>query len=381
MERKKVKSILFIVACAILLYLGLQNIGVVFGAVQFIIRILSPFIIGLCVAFVVNVLMRALEEHVFAFMGRSKKKFVRALKRPVSLILSILIILGMIAFLIGMIFPEIQKTVETIIYSMPSYILKVQNWLKSLESTISLPWEISSEIDWTKATSAITTYLQEHGTTIFNTTINVTTSVFSGLFNFVLGFVLAIYLLVQKEKIGGQFKRLMYAYIKKERVDKLLRVLSLAQNSFSKFVTGQLTEAVIIGVLCFIGMLIFSMPYATLISTVIAFTALIPMIGAFIGTALGALLILMVSPIEALWFVVFIIVLQQIESNLIYPRVVGKSIGLPGIWVLSAVTLGGGLMGIFGILISVPICSVIYTLLSEAVEKRQKKKRAEGEDV
>ena len=236
-----------------------------------------------------------------------------------------------------------------------------------------------SDINWTKAVSAVTSYLQEHGASIFNTTIGVTTSVFVGLFNFILGFVFAIYLLMQKEKIGGQFKRLLYAYIKKERVDKFLSVMSLAQNAYSRFVTGQLTEAVIIGVLCFIGMLIFSMPYATLISTLIAFTALIPMIGAFIGTAVGALLILMVDPIKALWFIVFIIVLQQFESNLIYPRVVGKSIGLPGIWVLTAVTIGGSLFGILGILLSVPLCSVIYTLLSNAIEKRLQKKRESGE--
>ena len=379
LERKKTKTILLIITFTILLYLGLQNIGVVAEAVKFLVRLLSPFIIGLCIAFIVNVLMRALEERVFAFMGRSKRRFVRKLRRPLCLVLSVLIILGMIAFLLIMIVPEIQRTVQTIANSMPTYIVEAQNWVNSMADRLELPWEIVSDINWTKAVSAVTSYLQEHGASIFNTTIGVTTSVFVGLFNFILGFVFAIYLLMQKEKIGGQFKRLLYAYIKKERVDKFLSVMSLAQNAYSRFVTGQLTEAVIIGVLCFIGMLIFSMPYATLISTLIAFTALIPMIGAFIGTAVGALLILMVDPIKALWFIVFIIVLQQFESNLIYPRVVGKSIGLPGIWVLTAVTIGGSLFGILGILLSVPLCSVIYTLLSNAIEKRLQKKRESGE--
>ena len=376
LERKKTKTILLIITFTILLYLGLQNIGVVAEAVKFLVRLLSPFIIGLCIAFIVNVLMRALEERVFAFMGRSKRRFVRKLRRPLCLVLSVLIILGMIAFLLIMIVPEIQRTVQTIANSMPTYIVEAQNWVNSMADRLELPWEIVSDINWTKAVSAVTSYLQEHGASIFNTTIGVTTSVFVGLFNFILGFVFAIYLLMQKEKIGGQFKRLLYAYIKKERVDKFLSVMSLAQNAYSRFVTGQLTEAVIIGVLCFIGMLIFSMPYATLISTLIAFTALIPMIGAFIGTAVGALLILMVDPIKAL---LFIIVLQQFESNLIYPRVVGKSIGLPGIWVLTAVTIGGSLFGILGILLSVPLCSVIYTLLSNAIEKRLQKKRESGE--
>jgi len=379
LERKKTKTILFIITFTILLYLGLQNIGVVAGAVQFLVRLLSPFIIGLCIAFIVNVLMRALEERVFTFMQRSKRKLVRKMRRPLCLVLSILIILGMIAFLLIMIVPEIQRTVQTIASSMPTYILEAQNWVNSMAEKLGLPWEIVSDINWSKAVSAVTSYLQEHGASIFNTTIGVTTSVFVGLFNFILGFVFAIYLLMQKEKIGEQFKRLLYAYIKKERVDKFLSVMSLAQNVYSRFVTGQLTEALIIGVLCFIGMLIFSMPYATLISTLIAFTALIPMIGAFIGTAIGALLILMVDPIKALWFVVFIIVLQQFESNLIYPRVVGKSVGLPGIWVLAAVTIGGSLFGIGGILLSVPLCSVLYTLLSNAIENRLRKKRENDE--
>ena len=323
--------------------------------------------------------MRALEERVFTFMQRSKRKLVRKMRRPLCLVLSILIILGMIAFLLIMIVPEIQRTVQTIASSMPTYILEAQNWVNSMAEKLGLPWEIVSDINWSKAVSAVTSYLQEHGASIFNTTIGVTTSVFVGLFNFILGFVFAIYLLMQKEKIGEQFNRLLYAYIKKERVDKFLSVMSLAQNVYSRFVTGQLTEALIIGVLCFIGMFIFSMPYATLISTLIAFTALIPMIGAFIGTAIGALLILMVDPIKALWFVVFIIVLQQFESNLIYPRVVGKSVGLPGIWVLAAVTIGGSLFGIGGILLSVPLCSVLYTLLSNAIENRLRKKRENDE--
>ena len=174
MERKKTKTILFIITFTILLYLGLQNIGVVAGAVQFLVRLLSPFIIGLCIAFIVNVLMRALEERVFTFMQRSKRKLVRKMRRPLSLVLSILIILGMIAFLLIMIVPEIQRTVQTIASSMPTYILEAQNWVNSMAEKLGLPWEIVSDINWSKAVSAVTSYLQEHGASIFNTTIGVT---------------------------------------------------------------------------------------------------------------------------------------------------------------------------------------------------------------
>ena len=195
----------------------------------------------------------------------------------------------------------------------------------------------------------------------------------------VLGIVFAIYLLAQKENLGRQTKKSIRAIFGEERAKKIVDFSSLTNSVFTKFVTGQLTEACIIGVLCFIGMLIFGMPYAGIISILVGFTALIPIFGAFIGTGIGAFLILLENPLKAIWFVIFIIVLQQLEGNLIYPRVVGKSVGLPGIWVLAAVTIGGGLFGVMGMLFSVPICSVLYVMFREYVNRKSKEYQQEYE--
>ena len=195
--------------------------------------------------------------------------------------------------------------------------------------------------------------------------------------NFVIAFAFSIYVLAQKETLKRQSLKVLRAVMKPEKLQKLLELLELSNRTFTNFITGQLTEAVIIGALCFVGMTIFGMPYAPAISVLVGFTALIPVFGAFIGTAVGAFLILLVKPIQALWFIVFIIVLQQFEGNLIYPKVVGKSVGLPGIWVLVAVTVGGSAMGVMGMLISVPVCSILYTVSRQAVNDRLKIKNIE----
>ena len=205
---------------------------------------------------------------------------------------------------------------------------------------------------------------------MLDTTVTVTTSIVSAIVNVVLGVVFAIYLLAQKENLIRQTNKVVHTIFKSEVADRLERLAKLVHSVFTKFVTGQLTEAVIIAVLCFIGMLIFRMPYAGMVSVLIGFTALIPMFGAFIGTAIGAFLILFESPVKAIWFVVFIIILQQLENNLIYPKVVGKSVGLPGIWVLCAVTIGGSAFGILGMLFSVPICSVMYVLFKNYINRK-----------
>ena len=207
--------------------------------------------------------------------------------------------------------------------------------------------------------------LKDGGTMLFNTTASVTASIVTAVMNFVIAFAFSIYVLAQKETLKRQSLKVLRAVMKPEKLQKLLELLELSNRTFTNFITGQLTEAVIIGALCFVGMTIFGMPYAPAISVLVGFTALIPVFGAFIGTAVGAFLILLVKPIQALWFIVFIIVLQQFEGNLIYPKVVGKSVGLPGIWVLAAVMIGGHVDGVVGMLLGVPVCSVIYALLQD----------------
>ncbi len=376
LNKKNVKVILLIISASILLLWGLNHLDFVLSIIGGAFSVIAPFIVGLCLAFIFNVLLRPLEGLWDKIFKKKKKtKLILKLKRPVCLVLSILIIMAVIFILLFMIIPEITRTVSTIASSVPSYLEKIEAWWIQLKEllehySIVLP---AFDLDFNKIAETLTNFLKTSG--LINKTVDITGSIFSGIFNMVLGLVFSIYILASKEKLGANTKKTLLAFLPKEKVEKAVDLAALSNKTFTNFITGQLTEAVIIGILCFIGMLIFRMPYALTISVLVAFTALIPVFGAFIGTAIGAFLILMVEPIKALWFIIFIIVLQQIEGNLIYPKVVGKSVGLPGIWVIIAVTVGSGLFGVLGMLLSVPVVSVLYTVIKEFINKRLKLKK------
>lgn len=354
-----------------------QKIGsVISGAIS----LLSPFIIGFCMAYVVNLLLRPLERFWMWIWHKAKRqKIVSKIKRPLCLTLSFLIVLGVIFAIVFMIIPALKDTVVSFANKVPQYAKTVEGWYYAIVDffenyNFELP-EISLDID--KVTDFAKNIISNYGSSVLDTTVNVTASIVSAVVDIVLGFVFAIYLLAQKEKLGNQIRRTVTAILGPERSKRVVDFTALTNSVFTKFVTGQFTEACIIGVLCFIGMSIFKMPYAGIISILVGFTALVPIFGAFIGTGIGAFLILLENPIKAVWFVVFIIVLQQLEGNLIYPRVVGKSVGLPGIWVLAAVTIGGGLFGVLGMLFSVPICSVLYVLFRNFVNKKNQEYKPE----
>ena len=355
-----------------------QKIGAVIGGA---ISLLSPFIIGFCMAYVVNLLLRPLERFWMWIWHKAKRqKLICKIKRPLCLTLSFLVVLGVIFAIVFMIIPALKDTVVSFANKVPQYAKTVESWYYALVDFLEnynfeLP-EISLDIN--KITDFAKSVISNYGSNVLDTTVNVTTSIVSAIVDIVLGLVFAIYLLAQKEKLGNQTRRAATAILGPERSKRVVDFTALTNSVFTKFVTGQLTEACIIGVLCFIGMSIFKMPYAGIISILVGFTALVPIFGAFIGTAVGAFLILLESPIKAVWFVVFIIILQQLEGNLIYPRVVGKSVGLPGIWVLTAVTVGGGLFGVLGMLFSVPICSVLYVLFRNFVNKKNQEYKPEA---
>lgn len=373
LDKNKIKKILLIITISILIFTGVQQFDKVTVGVRYIFGILSPFIIGICIAFIVNVPLKIIEERVFGFLNKKNYKIWNSMRRGVCLLLSFALVIGLIFFVAFIIIPQCSDSVDMLVKNIPSYISNIQNFILRFCERFSI--DLSNiNFDWASFGNKITDFFQHQSAIFINTTVGVTSSIFSGIVDFVIGFAFSIYILAQKEKLGFQFKKLFYAYIEKNKVDKGLDLIYMTSDTFEKFVKGQFTEAIIIGVLCFIGMIIFRMPYAPMISVLVGFTALIPVFGAFLGTAVGAFLILMVDPLKAVWFVVFIIVLQQLEGNLIYPKVVGTSVGLPGIWVLVAVTLGGSLGGVFGMLLSVPICSIIYSLLKKSVFQRLKKK-------
>ena len=358
-----------IVVGAVLLYWALQNLQPIWVFLGKSFHLLLPFIIGLSIALILNLPMQALERLLPA-------KWSSKLRRLISLGLTVLLMLVLILMVLLTIIPEIGRTLETLLAMLPGFVEKVTAWGKQLsaKSPNLGAWLSRMDLNWDNIGNSVFNFLKNSLTNLMNSTINLAKSIFSGVVQFFLGAVFAVYLLLQKENLARQTKRTLSAFLPKPQADHLINLSALVSQTFTKFISGQFTEAVILGLMFFIAMLLFRFPYALVISVLVTFTALIPIFGAFIACVIGALLILVSSPVQAFWFIVLFLALQQIEGNLIYPRVVGRSVGLPPIWVLAAVMIGGGLMGITGMLISVPLCSVFYVLLRELVNERLAKK-------
>ncbi len=364
---------LFAIFVAIWGVCHLSSLIAVFGA---LLSLIVPIIAGGCIAFILNIPLRLFERVWIKWFGTRAKK----LRRAVCLIITLLFFAAIIALLLGLILPQMWKTVENIADHIPNYITKARGWYASLAGFLTRfsvtlpPLNINTEDIMAK----VGAFVADNSHHIIDTSVNIATTAFSAVFDTVVSFVIAIYILLQKEKLSVQAKKLLYSILSEKNTERALAFARLSEKTFSGFVTGQLTEAFIIGILCFVGMLIFKMPYAPLISVMVGVTALIPIFGAFIGTGIGAFLILFESPFKALMFVVFIIVLQQLEGNIIYPRVVGSQVGLPGLWVLIAVTVGSE-FGVFGMLISVPIASLLYSVTRQIVNARIREKGLEEE--
>jgi len=372
LDKKNIKKILLIITFSVILFLGIQNIGVVFYAVKNFFGVLKPFVLGICFAFILNVFLKLIEEKVFSFLNKKNNKIWNKCKRPLCILLSLALIIGVIFIIMFLFVPELRKTFDIIKNNFPYYMELVKLWFEELMVTLNISSDILTYIEtgWDSLVGSVMSFLQDASLNFLNTTVTVTTSIVSAVANVILALFFSLYTLSQKEKLLSQSKTVISAYLPEKRAQRVFYIGELSNKVFSNFVSGQLTEALLLGLLCFLGMTIFKMPYASMISVLVGFTALIPLFGAFIGTAIGAFLILMVSPIKALWFIIFIIVLQQIEGNFIYPKVVGNSVGLPSIWVFSAIILGSRMFGVAGMLISVPVCSVLYSIFKEHVSAR-----------
>ena len=333
-----------------------------------IIGIISPFIIGIAIAFVLNLIMVIFEEKIFSFLDNKKYIKYSKFKRPLSVALTFIVVFVVILGLISFIIPQLIDSISTLTDAVPTY-------MKSFETLIS-KYVSNTEIlntVWNNFLSAWKEVLQFTGQILASSltgVVNITLGFTSGLFNFILSIIFSIYMLLNKERLQLGMKKVLYAFSGKKLADKVMYLGKISNEAFSNYIGGQFIEAIIIGVLCFVGMLILKIPYALLISVLVAVTALIPIFGAFIGTIPSAFIILIIDPMKALWFIIFIIVLQQVEGNLIYPKVVGSSIGLPPIWVMLAMIIGGNTFGLIGILLGIPIFSVIYKVFKEFVDKR-----------
>lgn len=376
LNRKNTKRLVLLIAFGVVLYWVLTNPSQAWRFVSGFFSLFFPFLLGGCLAFLVNVVLRPVERGWRRLWGKRYGPRQDKARRPVCLLVSVLLVIGVVFALFFVIVPSLKDSIVNFVNLLPERILQLQNWWNQLSSFLAergahLP---DFSLNGQEMQQKILDWMRQYGDQFLNTTIStaigITSSVVSLIFNLVLALAFALYLLAQKETLTRQAKKVVQAIFSSKRAQQITELAHMTNRAFSNFVTGQLTEALILGCLCFLGMLIFRLPYAGVISVIIGFTALIPIFGAFIGVAIGALLILLVNPIQALWFILFIIVLQQIESNVIYPRVVGKSVGLPGIWVLAAVTLGGNAFGLLGMLFAVPLCSVLYAVARRVVHRR-----------
>lgn len=371
-SKEKLKQIRNLMLFAAFLVLVIIYSEKVFLGTTFLIGILKPFIYGGAVAFVLNILMKFIEEKL---LGRWRGKAAKKLKRPISMILSLLLITLLLAVVIGMVLPQIASTAAEIGKKIPTFMERAISEFEQLTKNdpiiaARLKELEEIEINWDDIIENIIHFLKNGAGDMLNSTFSVAGNIISGIVNGVISFVFALYILAQKERLEGQGKRIISAYLPVRVGERIEEICSLLYKNFSSFITGQCLEAVILGAMFVISMTICGMPYALLVGVLISVTALIPIVGAFIGCAVGAFLILIDNPLQALWFIILFLVLQQIEGNLIYPRVVGNSVGLPSIWVLMAVSVGGSLFGVVGMLMFIPLMSTCYALLKESVDKR-----------
>lgn len=376
-EKQKVKMIRGLILFTGLVCLGVIYIKDVCAVAVLAFGILSPFILGGAIAFVLNLPMRFIEN---VLLGWWKSKKYAGLKRSVSILLALLFAGAVIAFAVVMVIPSLAGTLfemGPVIQSfMQSKWNELQLFLKENPELLEqLPMLENVKLDWNAIVSYVTDFLKNGMVHMFSAVFGIAGGIATSVFHGVIAFVFAIYLLAGKERLGAQVRRIVSAYLPEHIGEKFFHVQSLCNQNFAKFISGQCLEAVILGTMFTVVMSVFRMPYAVLIGVLIAFTALIPYVGAFIGCAVGTFLILMVNPIQAAGFMVLFFVLQQIEDNLIYPRVVGNSVGLPAIWVLVAVSVGGSMFGIVGMLLFIPLLSTCYSLLRENVNFRNSRKK------
>lgn len=378
LSKEKVKQIRNLMLLGTALALMLIYSKEILEILWYMLGIVKPFLYGGVIAFILNLPMKAAEEKLFR---RWNGKAAEKLKRPVSLLLSVLLIVLLLSVTVGMVFPQLAQSVAEIGKKIPAFMGQmIEELEKFSEKHQILNEQLEqmhlTEINWDNLVDNITHFLRNGAGDMLSSTFTMAGNLISGVATWAVAFVFALYVLMQKEKLGNQCNRILTAYLPERIVSRIQKICSLLYRNFSKFITGQCFEAMILGTMFVISMTILRLPYPLVIGLLISMMALIPVVGGFLGCIIGAFLILMESPLKAFWFVILFVVLQQIEGNLIYPRVVGSSVGLPPIWVLVAISVGGSLFGVAGMLVFIPLMSTFYTLLKEDVNKRNEAKKS-----
>ena len=373
------RSLFFLITYGILLYMGLQHFDVIRKVFGYLFAICKPVVIGVCIAFVLNIFLNLFATKVFGKLGNAKKTWVQKLRTPLSVLSTALLFCAILAVIIYLMIPQVSEAINVLIEKMPNSIEQLLDLIDAKLIAMNAPSFISEKLheldmDWDSLVTFVTNLLDGKVTTVLGTAVNATRSVLSGITNFLLGFIIAIYMLFNKQRVMYLMHKVVELIVPDQYEPQVFRVLRLTRTAFSNFLTGQMIEALVIGTLCTIGLLIFRFPYAVTIGLLTGFTTLLPIVGAWIGGAVGLLLIWVDSPEKAIWFLIFILALQQIDGQFIYPKIVGDSIGLPGLLVLIAVIIGGGFAGIMGIILAVPIFAIGYALLKDAIDNMPPKK-------
>lgn len=374
LSKLSMKKIRELIIFTVLLVVALWKFEVVIDVLKTIWGIIFPFVLGGAIAFVINVPMSFLEKKIFGKIKEGNKAGEK-LARPISILLTIILAVGVIILVMFGVIPQLTRTIASLMISIANFIPQMQDWIREFSHNNQDIMKLVNQVQFNpdQAIKWGISILGSGAGNMMNTTMSAVGSIVSGFATFFIAFSFACYILFQKEKLYIQIRKIFFAFIPRKKAEAFLKICSLTYRTFANFLAGQCLEAVILGSMFVVTLSILKMPYALLIGTLIAFTALIPIFGAFIGCAVGCFLIFMVSPKQAILFIIVFLILQQIEGNLIYPHVVGGSVGLPSIWVLAAVTIGGNLMGIVGMLVFIPIVSVIYTIFREFVYMRLKK--------
>ena len=377
---KKIRGIIVFTAIVIACF---WKYDVVFAILKFAFGILFPFILGGAIEFILNVPMNFIERHLFPEKKKEKSKIIRKIARPVSLILVFLFVIGIISLIIFVLAPQLGKTFANLGASIQEFIPKVKMFAEDIfhNNRDVMAWIDGLEFDWNKIMQVGMDFFKTGAGNMLDSTLVMAKNIVNGIATFFIALAFSCYILLQKEKLNIQAKKVLFAFVPKGKAEATLEVLTLTYNTFSNFLTGQCVEAIILGSMFVVTMTSLRIPYALLIGIVISFTALIPVFGAFIGCVIGAFLIFIVDPFKAMIFVILFLVLQQIEGNFIYPHVVGNSVGLPSIWVLAAVSIGGKLMGVVGMLVFIPFVSVLYALFREVVYIKLRQQHINPKDI
>ena len=363
------KKPLILLVCAALLALIVKYSDALLQAIQLLFALLTPIFLGCAIAYVLNLLIVRLER--LPFLARQNSPVYR-FRRGISLAGALVIIAAVLVLLVWIILPQLGDALRVMLLGIPPLLDEFSDWLGSLGNPTPQieQWLNTLDINWPQFVQKAMSYLSSGMGSLFSSAVSIVSNVSAVVMQVVIAFIFALYLLAGKEHLAAQCRSVAQTYLSGKTYRRMLYLLSTANDTFSKFFIGQFTEAIVIGVLCTLGMLLFRFPYANIIGVVVGVTSLVPLVGSFVGIVIGAMLTLTVDPLKALLFIVFVLCLQQVEGNLIYPKVVGKAVGLPGVIVLSAVLVGTNIAGIIGGLCAVPISAILYTLLREAVNNR-----------